>query len=326
MESPLLRPLPTWRQRSGGLTVGRADAPYHQPVMVDRVVEWLRPLDDSTIVDATFGGGGHSAALLAALPRTRVVAIDRDPDTATAVASLGPRLAFHQADFRQLARVLEEEGLDDLDGAVFDLGVSSHQLDVGERGFSYRRGGPLDMRMGPDAPLTADEIVNRWPEHDLADVIRRYGEDRHAARIAAAIVRARPIANTSELADVVAGSVPARSRDHGHPARRTFQGIRIAVNDELAALTDALDVAVRMLRPGGRIVVISYHSLEDRITKRRFAAGAAGCVCPPDFPICVCGTVAELRLLTRHPERPSPAEVAANPRARSARLRAAEKV
>jgi 16S rRNA (cytosine1402-N4)-methyltransferase len=243
-----------------------------------------------------------------------------------AAAALGPRLAFHLTDFRHLADVLTEEGIDDLDGAVFDLGVSSHQLDVGERGFSYRRRGPLDMRMGPDASLTAAEVVNEWPEADLADVIRRYGEERHARRIAAAIVAARPVTDTAQLADVVAGAMPARARDHGHPARRTFQGIRIAVNDELAALSEALDVAVRMLRSGGRLVVISYHSLEDRITKHRFAAGATGCVCPPDFPVCVCGGTAELRLLTRHPERPSEAEVAANPRARTARLRAAEKV
>ncbi len=326
MEGPLLRPLPFWRQRSGGLTVGRADSPYHVAVMVDRVIEWLRPLDGSVIVDATFGGGGHSAAILAALPHSRVVAIDRDPDAAAAAAPLGPRLGLHRSDFRHLEAVLTEEGLDDLDGAVFDLGVSSHQLDVGDRGFSYRHRGPLDMRMGPDAAHTADELVNRWPERDLADVLRRFGEERHAARIAAAIVRARPIADTAELAEVVAGAMPARARDHGHPARRTFQGLRIAVNDELAALGDALDVAVRMLRPGGRIVVISYHSLEDRITKRRFAAGAKGCTCPPDFPVCVCGQTAELRLLTRRAERPSEAEVAANPRARSARLRAVEKV
>lgn len=326
MEGPLLRPLPYWRQRSGGLTVGRADAPYHLPVMVDRVVEWLRPLDGSVIVDATFGGGGHSAAILDALPHSRIVAIDRDPDAAAAVAALGPRLAFHLSDFRHLAMVLAEEGIDDLDGAVFDLGVSSHQLDVGERGFSYRRRGPLDMRMGPDATFTADDIVNRWSERDLADVIRRHGEERHAGRIAAAIVRTRPIADTAQLADVVAGAVPARARDHGHPARRTFQGLRIAVNDELAALADALDVALRVLRPGGRIVVISYHSLEDRITKRRFVAGAAGCVCPADFPVCVCGNVAAIRLLTRHAERPSEAEVTENPRARSARLRAVERV
>jgi 16S rRNA (cytosine1402-N4)-methyltransferase len=294
--------------------------------MVDRVLEWLRPLDGSTIVDATFGGGGHTAAILAALPHARVVALDRDPDAQMAAAALGPRLAFHLTDFRHLADVLTEEGIDDLDGAVFDLGVSSHQLDVGERGFSYRRRGPLDMRMGPDASLTAAEVVNEWPEADLADVIRRYGEERHARRIAAAIVAARPVTDTAQLADVVAGAMPARARDHGHPARRTFQGIRIAVNDELAALSEALDVAVRMLRSGGRLVVISYHSLEDRITKHRFAAGATGCVCPPDFPVCVCGGTAELRLLTRHPERPSEAEVAANPRARTARLRAAEKV
>lgn len=182
------------------------------------------------------------------------------------------------------------------------------------------------MRMGPDAALDAGTVVNDWPQGELATAIRRFGEERHARRIAAAIVAARPIADTVELAGVIAAAVPARSRDRGHPARRTFQAIRIAVNDELGALTDALDVAVRMLRHGGRIVVISYQSLEDRIVKRRFADGASGCTCPPDFPVCACDSVAELRLLTRRSEVPEPAEVAENPRARSARLRAAEKV
>jgi 16S rRNA (cytosine1402-N4)-methyltransferase len=228
--------------------------------------------------------------------------------------------------FADLAAIGEEEGADEIDGAVFDLGVSSHQLDVGERGFSYRRRGPLDMRMGPDASLTADDLVNRWTEQDLARIIRRFGEERHAGRIAAAIVAARPIGDTADLADVVAGAVPARSRRSGHPARRTFQALRIAVNDELGALTAGLDVAVRMLRPGGRLIVISYHSLEDRIAKRRFVAGARGCICPPDLPVCGCGRTAELRVLTSTPVAPTPEEVEANPRARSARLRAVEKV
>jgi 16S rRNA (cytosine1402-N4)-methyltransferase len=181
------------------------------------------------------------------------------------------------------------------------------------------------MRMGPAAARDADEVVNRWERGRLAAALRRYGEERFADRIAAAVVRARPIRDTLHLADVVAGAVPARSRRGGHPARRTFQAIRIAVNDELAALASGLDHAVRLLRPGGRIVVISYHSLEDRIVKRRFAAGAAGCTCPPDLPVCACEATAELRLLTRRPLRPGPDEVLANPRARSARLRGAER-
>ena len=321
MGSPFLCPLPLWRQRSGGLTVGRD---FHVPVLADRVEHWLGSID-GTIVDATFGGGGHSRLLLEANPKLRVLALDRDPDAGLQSASFGPRLAFRQADFRTLESVLQEEQLDEIDGALFDLGVSSHQLDVGERGFSYRRRGPLDMRMGPDAKLDADVVVNQWPQADVARILRRYSQERHAGRIAAAIVRARPIADTLELAGVVANAMPARSRRVGHPARRTFQAIRIAVNDELAALTDVLDIAVRMLRHDGRILVISYHSLEDRIVKRRFAAGSRGCTCPPDFPVCACDTVAELRLLTRS-ETPSPAEIESNPRARSARLRVAGRV
>jgi len=302
--------------------VGRS---YHVPVMVDRVEHWLGSID-GTIVDATFGGGGHSRVLLEANPAVRVLALDRDPDAGLQSASFGPRLVFHQADFRSLESVLQKEQLDEIDGALFDLGVSSHQLDVGERGFSYRQRGPLDMRMGPDAGFDADLVVNQWPEADVVRILRTYGEERYARRIAAAIVRGRPIADTLELARIVASAVPARSRRAGHPARRTFQAIRIAVNDELAALDAVLDVAVRMLRLGGRILVISYQSLEDRIVKRRFAAGSRGCTCPPDFPVCVCDTVAELRLLTRRGETPSTGEIESNLRARSARLRAAERV
>lgn len=298
--------------------VGR---PYHVPVMVPETLDLLRPAAGGTILDATYGGGGHTRAILDAFEGTTIVALDRDPDAARCAGDLSVIVG----DFADLDTLLAEEGIDELDGALFDLGVSSHQLDVGERGFSYRHAGPLDMRMGPSAARDADEVVNRWERGRLAETLRRYGEERFADRIAAAVVRSRPIRDTLHLADVVAGAVPARSRRGGHPARRTFQAIRIAVNDELAALAAGLDHAVRVLRPGGRIVVISYHSLEDRIVKRRFAAGATACTCPPDLPVCACEATAELRLLTRRPLRPGPDEVLANPRARSARLRGAER-
>ncbi len=305
--------------------MSRPDHPYHVPVLVAPLVAALAEVAPRVVLDATFGGGGHTRAMLAAIPGLRVIALDRDPDAAAGTAGL-TAVTLYRTDFADLESVLEEEGLDELDGAVFDLGVSSHQLDLGERGFSYRSAGPLDMRMGPDAARDAGYFVNEVPHDELARLIRRFGEERFADRIAGAIVAARPIGDTVALAAVIAAAVPARARDHGHPARRTFQAIRIAVNDELAALTTALDAALRVLRRGGRIAVISYHSLEDRIVKRRFAAGAVGCTCPPDLPICVCGGTAELRLVPRKAIVPDTNEIAANPRARSARLRIAEKL
>ena len=300
--------------------------PYHQPVLAETVVSLLQPcLPAGVVVDATFGGGGHTRLLLKADRRSRLLGIDRDPDAAAQGRGLGRRFRFRAADFRHLGAVLDEEGIDEIAGAVFDLGVSSHQLDVGERGFSYHQPGPLDMRMGPDAARDAAEVVNTWDRDRLERALRRYGEERHAGRIADAIVAHRPYANTTDLAAVVADAMPARSRRSGHPARRTFQAVRIAVNDELAALAEGLDVALRVLRPGGRLVVISYHSLEDRIVKRRFASGARGCICPPDLPVCGCGRTPELTLLTSKPVRPDDAEVERNPRSRSARLRAAER-
>jgi 16S rRNA (cytosine1402-N4)-methyltransferase len=307
---------------------------YHEPVLAAAVVELLRPVAPRLVVDATFGGGGHTKAMLAAFPNLSVVAIDRDPDAIRQVPAGAPITPI-QANFAALDRIATDlcaGGSDEgvaapcIDAFLFDLGVSSHQLDEPQRGFSYRRRGPLDMRMDRDAELGAGRIVNEWPVDDLADIIRRFGEERMAGRIARAIVAARPIGDTVELAGVVAAAVPAATRRRKHPARRVFQAIRIAVNDELASLEHGLDAALHWVRPGGRVLVIAYHSLEDRIVKRKFAAGTAGCVCPPDFPVCTCGRVAEFRSPVHKPLRPGAAEVVANPRARSAILRVVEKV
>jgi len=310
------------------------NTPYHVPVMVAEVLDLFSPAASGVIVDGTFGGGGHSRALLDRYPDLRVIGIDRDPEAVRA-AGRPPseaRLTIVQGNFAAIAAVLSDElgaepdAGDVVDGVLLDLGVSSHQLDTPDRGFSYHRGGPLDMRMGPDAAARAAELVNGWSAHELAAVFRRYGEERYARRIAEAIVRERPLADTAELSAVVAGAVPAAARRARHPARRVFQAIRIAVNEELETLERGLDESIRALRPGGRLVVIAYHSLEDRIVKRRLAAGSSTCVCPPDLPVCGCGRVAELRLLTRRVVRPAESEIAANPRARSALLRAAERV
>jgi len=301
---------------------------YHQPVMVEEVLSWFQQTA-GLVVDATFGGGGHSRALLQSNPELRVLGIDRDPDATSRVpvGHADPRLHLVAANFGDLEKILAREAPDgNLAGALFDLGVSSHQLDVAGRGFSYHRAGPLDMRMGPDATHSADDLVNRWSAGELITALRDYGEERFAVRIANAIVRERPITDTAELASVVADAVPAAARRRKHPARRTFQAIRIAVNGELTALQSGLDAAIAAVAPGGRIVVISYHSLEDRIVKRRFASGATECTCPPDLPVCACETVAELRLLTRKGQRPIAQEIENNPRARSAVLRAVEKV
>lgn len=305
---------------------------YHVPVMAKEVVEALRPISPRLVVDATYGGGGHTRAMLEAFPGLQVVAIDQDPD-AIAQGPVGETVQLVQANFASLDAIAREicqkGGADDgscIDGFLFDLGVSSHQFDEAGRGFSYRRRGPIDMRMDRDAELGADTIVNQWPVDDIADILWRYGEERMARRIARAIVDARPITDTEQLADVVAAAVPAALRRRKHPAKRTFQAIRIAVNDELGSLELGLEAAIRWVRPGGRVLVIAYHSLEDRIVKRRFAAGTSGCECPPDFPVCTCGRVAEFQLPVRNPLRPTQAEIAANPRARSALMRVVEKV
>ena len=325
-------------------------AARHEPVLVDRVTEVLRPHPGGTYLDATLGLGGHTERLLeASAPDGRVVGLDRDP-AALALASArlawaGDRLQAVAASFEDLAEVAGRLGLDAVDGVLYDLGVSSLQLDDGDRGFSYRADAPLDMRMDPTTGTTAAEVVATYPRADLARILREYGEERFAGRIARAIDEARrrgPIATTGQLAELVKAAVPAAARRTGpHPARRAFQALRIEVNRELDALRASLPQAIDLLAPGGRLVVLSYHSLEDRIVKQALADAAGRPVeaspfrgsrheppGPPDrLPVEGPGAgPATVAVLTRRPERPSPAEVAANPRAESAKLRAAEKL
>jgi 16S rRNA (cytosine1402-N4)-methyltransferase len=298
---------------------------FHRPVLEHEVAGLLAPVLPGVVVDATFGGGGHTRRLLDEFGESvKIVAIDRDPEALANAHALGVEAV--QGNFADLDRLVAEAVDEPVSGVLFDFGVSSHQLDEPGRGFSYRADGPLDMRMGPDAPYSAAEIVNEWTADRLAEVIYRYGEEPLARQIARAIVAGRPYESTSQLSTVVAAVIPAARRRAGHPARRTFQALRMAVNDELGAVEAGIDQAIEIVRPLGRVVAISYHSLEDRIVKRRFNRGATGCVCPPDLPVCGCGNSAELRVLTRKPIRPSLDEVEANNRARSAVLRAAEKV
>ncbi len=307
----------------------------HTPVLLAEVTQQLSPHDGSVIVDCTLGGAGHAkriADLIA--PTGTLVGIDQD-DAALEAARVALRLGQHaillKGNFGDLDRLLTEAGLAYADGFLFDLGVSSPQLDVAGRGFSYREDAPLDMRMDPSAGgMTAADAVQTYQESELARVIGEYGEERWASRIAAFIVAARsrrPVTTTGELVDIIKDAIPASARrSGGHPAKRTFQALRIEVNHEIEMLEAGLRAAVRWLAPGGRVVVISYHSLEDRVVKREFAESATGCICPPDLPACACGHVPVLRVLTRRPIVPTAAEIEQNPRARSAKLRAAEKV
>ena len=302
----------------------------HDPVMRDEIVATFATVPPGVVLDATLGGAGHSRAILDARPDLAVLGIDRDPEALAAagarLAPYGARAMTHRARFDQLEVAMAAHDVTALSGALFDLGVSSHQLDIAERGFSYRHDGPLDMRMDGDAAWSADDVVNGYPEGQLADVIKRYGDERFARRIAAAIVAARPIESTTELAAVVTAAIPAPARrTGGHPAKRTFQAIRIEVNGELDALPEALDAAIDALVPGGRLAVLAYHSGEDRIVKDRIRnAETGGCECPPDLP-CVCGAVKTVRIV-RAPKRPGADEQARNRRAASARYRVAEKL
>ena len=326
---------PLHRARHTPLAVGglRMSQEFrHEPVMLAEVLALLEGCDDGVLVDATVGGAGHASALLAAHHRLRLVGIDRDPEAVEAarrrLAPFGGRTRVHQARFDQLREVVEaDHGPATAVAAVFfDLGVSSHQLDVAARGFSYREPGPLDMRMDPGQPMTAGRLVNSASEAELAALFAANGEDRFARRIARFIVERRPLESTTELTEAVSAAVPVAARRRGHPARRVFQALRIAVNEELELLGDALDEAIDLLAPGGRCVVLAYHSGEDRLVKSRFVhAATGGCTCPPGLP-CACGAVSSVRLLTRGARKASPAEVAANPRAESARLRAVERL
>ncbi len=315
---------------------GRGGAPGHVTVLPREAVEGLAPRPGGRYLDGTFGGGGHTRALLeASAPDGRVLGIDADPAAIARGAALraefGDRLILRGGNFAALATHAREAGLAPLDGVLLDLGLSSYQLADRERGFSFGGDGPLDMRFGPGAARTAADLVNGADEGELADLLFRYGEERHARRIARAIVRERerePIARTARLAAIVAGAAPRQGRDREriHPATRTFQALRIAVNGELEALEEGLAGALEVLAPGGRLAVIAFHSLEDRIVKDFIRREARGCVCPPRVPVCVCGHRPSLRPVTRKGVRPGEAEVAANPRSRSAILRVAEKV
>jgi 16S rRNA (cytosine1402-N4)-methyltransferase len=321
----------------GGLRMNQAFS--HQPVMATEVVDLFGPVPPGLVVDATLGGGGHAAALLGAHPTISVLGIDRDPSAvaaaAASLAQFGDRAIVRQSRFDVMAHVIDEvqteldtpAGQRGISGVLFDLGVSSHQLDVAERGFSYRRDAPLDMRMDPTTGRTAADVVNQYDEEDLVTLFTDNGEGRFARRIARAIIAARPVSTTGQLADVVRTAIPAATRrTGGHPARRVFQAIRIAVNEELDQLETALDDALDLLRPGGRCVVIAYHSGEDRLVKTTFTRLATdNCHCPPGLP-CVCGADPRFRLVARGSRKPTDAEVAANPRAEAARLRVIERL
>ena len=318
--------------RDETLTDGRGGAEpsfRHVPVLLDEVVELFAPVPPGWIVDATLGGAGHAEALLDRHAHLAVLGLDRDPAALAAaterVARFGPRAQVAHARFDHLAEVAADRALLPLSGVLFDLGVSSPQLDRPERGFSYRADAPLDMRMDPDQPFTAADVVNGYEERALAGLLRRNGDEAHAARIARAIVRSRPIATTGELAGVVRDAIPAAARRRGgHPAKRTFQALRIEVNGELDVLPPALDAALASTRPGGRVVVLSYHSGEDRLVKARFRREeTGGCTCPPRLP-CSCGAHARGRLLRRGATKASERELAANRRAEPVRLRALE--
>lgn len=306
----------------------------HRPVLLDECIEGLNIKPDGIYLDGTLGRAGHSREIAKRLTTGRLICVDRD-DAALEAAKdrlhdWMDRVTLVHRNFDQVGEIVRELGLEGVDGMLFDLGVSSPQLDDGSRGFSYMADAPLDMRMDRSEGLTAADVVNGWEQDELKRILFQYGEERYAPQIASAIVRARtdkPIETTLELVDIIKGAMPARAlKEKQHPAKRSFQAIRIAVNDELASVERMIKGAVPVLNRGGRLAVITFHSLEDRIVKTGFAEFAKGCTCPPDFPVCVCGKTPDVKLVNRKPILPSEREVEENPRARSAKLRVAEKL
>ena len=307
---------------------------HHVSVLLEECIAGLNIRPDGIYVDGTLGGGGHSSRIAALLTTGRHIGIDRDPVALEAAGKrLEPyadRVTLVHANFCEMASVLKNLGISGVDGILLDLGVSSPQLDDGERGFSYMVDAPLDMRMNSQDTLSAYDVVNSWPYDELKRILYDYGEERYAPKIAAAICSRRenaPIATTLELVDVIRGAMPASAlREKQHPAKRSFQAIRIAVNDELGAVSKVMEDAIPLLNPGGRLAVITFHSLEDRIVKNAMAEAAKGCTCPPNFPVCVCGNKPKVKLITRKPIVSGEEELERNPRARSAKLRICEKL
>ena len=307
---------------------------YHISVLLEECLDGLNIRPDGIYVDGTLGGAGHSGQIAKRLTTGRLIGIDRDPVALEAAGKrLEPysdRVTLVHSNFSQMKQVLGDLRIDGVDGILLDLGVSSPQLDDGERGFSYMVDAPLDMRMNSGDSLNAETVVNTWPQEELKRILYNYGEERYAPQIAAAICRRRevaPIKTTLELVDIIRSAMPpAALREKQHPAKRSFQAIRIAVNDELGAVEQIMEDAVGLLKPGGRLAIITFHSLEDRIVKNGMAEAAKGCTCPPNFPVCVCGKKPLVKLVSRKPIVASDEELEANPRSRSAKLRVCEKL
>lgn len=306
----------------------------HLPVLFDEVIEGLAIKEDGTYLDGTVGGGGHSLGIAQALTSGRLICVDQDPAALKAakanLANVEDRTTFISSNFSNLGQIARQMAPQGLDGILLDIGVSSHQIDKADRGFSYMKDGPLDMRMNPQGERSAYDIVNTWSQENLAKILKTYGEESWADRIAALIVERRdlkPLERTYDLVDAVERAIPKGARQKGsHVAKKTFQAIRIATNRELDVLEEAIDAGVQALRPGGRFAIITFHSLEDRIVKERFRWWAQDCVCPPEFPLCQCDKRADLKIITRKPIVPQEDEIARNSRAASAKLRIAEKI
>lgn len=309
---------------------------YHRPVLLDECINSLNIRSDGIYIDGTLGGAGHSLEILKKLDKGTLIGIDQDEEALEASgkrlqqANKDAGLILIKGNFRHMSDLVRRHGIEFADGILLDIGVSSHQLDDAKRGFSYQQDAPLDMRMDKDNELDAAAIVNTYDERAIRSIISEYGEEKWASRIASFIVKARSerkIETTGQLVEIIKAAIPAGARREGpHPAKRTFQALRIAVNDELGALRDAISGAVQILRPGGRLSIITFHSLEDRIVKNEFQKREKPCTCPLSFPVCVCGKKQELKVLTKKPVLPSPVETEQNPRARSAKLRTAQKI